>query len=111
MQTEQLIEQLTAELAPVRVLRAPALRAPGLADGRRRVSAALILRFSPLDLHSAALGRARVAIECVATALTAVTAILAAFELSIPDRSPRWALAAVAVVSGLARRQRLRLPA
>lgn len=91
MRTEQLIEQLATELAPVRVLRTPALRALGWLTAVGVISAAAILRFSPLDIILPRLAIARVAIECVATALTAATAILAAFELSIPDRSPRWA--------------------
>jgi hypothetical protein len=33
----------------------------------------------------------RVAVETLATLLTAIAATLAAFELSVPDRSPRWA--------------------
>ena len=54
------------------------------------VSAALILRFSPLELILPRLAIPRVTLECVGTLLTAVTAVWAAFELSIPDRSPRW---------------------
>jgi hypothetical protein len=33
----------------------------------------------------------RVMLECLGTFLTAITAIVAAFELSVPDRSPHWA--------------------
>ena len=91
MHTEQLIERLTTELETVRVLRAPALRALGWLTAVGVISALLILRFSHLDLILPRLAVIRVTVECAATALTAVTAILAAFELSIPDRSPRWA--------------------
>jgi hypothetical protein len=91
MQTERLIEQLTTELTPVRVLRAPALRALAWLTVVGVISAALIMRFSPLELILPRLAVTRVTVECAATALTAVTAILAAFELALPDRSPRWA--------------------
>jgi hypothetical protein len=35
---------------------------------------------------------AKLAVELIATLLTGLTAALAAFELSLPDRSPRWLL-------------------
>jgi hypothetical protein len=90
MQTERLIEQLTAELAPVRVLPAPAVRTLIWLSVVGVISVALIMRWSQLNLILPRLAIPRVTVECVATALTAVSAIFAAFELSIPDRSPRW---------------------
>jgi hypothetical protein len=90
MQTERLIEQLTAELAPVRVLPAPAVRALIWLSVVGVISVTLIMRWSELNLILPRLAIPRVTVECVATALTAVCAIFAAFELSIPDRSPRW---------------------
>jgi hypothetical protein len=91
MQTDQLIEQLTAGLAPVRVLRAPALRALLWLLLVAAVSALAVARLAHLELVMPRLMLARVAVETVATAVTAITAILAAFELSVPDRSARWA--------------------
>jgi hypothetical protein len=91
MQTEQFIEQLTTQLAPVRVLRTPLVRALIWLAAVALISALLILRYSPLGVILPRLGIPRVTVECVGTALTAMTAILAAFELSIPDRSQRWA--------------------
>ena len=91
MRTDQLIEQLSAELAPVQVLRAPALRALGWLAFVAVASALVVARFSHLELILPRLALPRVTVECIATALTAVTAILAAFELSVPDRSLRWA--------------------
>jgi hypothetical protein len=90
MKTDQMIEQLSSGLEPVRVLRSPALRALCWLALVGVMTVALILGFA----HSAALQRLtapRVAVECVATALTAVAAIVAAFELSVPDGSLRWA--------------------
>ena len=89
MQTDQIIEQLAAQLQPVRVLHSPAQRALLWLALVGAVSAVLIIAYA----HSSALQRMdspRVALECLGTLLTAVTAIVAAFELSVPDRSPRW---------------------
>lgn len=91
MNTDQIIESLTADLAPVRTLRAPWLRALLWLAVVGAVSAALILRFSHWGVILPRLQTPRVALETTATALTAVTATIAAFELSIPDRSQRWA--------------------
>jgi hypothetical protein len=90
MKTDQMIEQLSAGLAPVRVLRSPALRALCWLALVGAMSTALVLGYA----DGAALQRLtapRVAVECVATALTAIAAIVAAFELSVPEGSLRWA--------------------
>jgi hypothetical protein len=90
MQTDQFIEQLASKLEPVRVLRSPAQRALLWLAGVGAISAALIVCYA----QSPALQRLaepRVAIESLGTALTAIAAIVAAFELSVPDRSPHWA--------------------
>jgi hypothetical protein len=91
MRTEQLIEQLASGLEPVRVLRPPWLRAMLWLALVAAAAAALILLYANLDAVLPRLRVPRVAVESAATALTAVTAIIAAFELSLPDRSPRWA--------------------
>lgn len=91
MKTDQIIDNLAAELAPVRVLRPPALRALLWLAVVGVVSAALILRFTQWAAILPRLQTPRVALETTATALTAITATIAAFELSIPDRSARWA--------------------
>jgi hypothetical protein len=91
MKTNQIIEQLAADLEPVRVLRAPWARTLGWLLVVGAVSTGLILRFAHLDTILPRLMTPRVAVESTAIALTAVTAILSAFELSLPDRSPRWA--------------------
>jgi hypothetical protein len=91
MRTDQIIEDLATELAPVRVLRPPAVRALLWLAVVAAVSAALILRLTRWDAILPRLQTPRVAFETAATALTAITATIAAFELSLPDRSPRWA--------------------
>jgi hypothetical protein len=91
MKTDQIIENLTARLAPVRVLLAPGLRALLWLAAVGAVGAALILRFTHWGVILPRLQNPRVALETAATAVTAITATIAAFELSMPDRSPRWA--------------------
>ena len=91
MRTDQIIEDLAAELTPVRVLRPPAVRALLWLAVVGAVSAALIFRFTRWGAILPRLQTPRVALETAATALTAITATIAAFELSMPDRSPRWA--------------------
>jgi hypothetical protein len=91
MQTNEFIEQLSAQLEPVRVLRSPGLRAVFWLAMVGAVSTALVMRYAHMDSVLQRLAVPRIALECVATALTAITAIVAAFELSVPDRSPRWA--------------------
>ena len=90
MQTERLIEQLAAELEPVAPLRAPAQRALLWLVLVAATGAALILRYAHLDAALLRLAIPRIAIESCATGLTAIAAIIAAFQLSVPDRSARW---------------------
>ena len=88
--TERLIDELTQGLAPVRPLRPPVLRALlWLAVATLLVGAAL-LRWANLDLFMARNADSRLALECAATLLTGITAVIAAFYLSLPDRSSLW---------------------
>jgi hypothetical protein len=92
MQTDKVIESLAAQLQPVRRLRSPLLRAllwlavVGAAGG------VLIAYETGSGIFMQRMTVPRVAVENLATALTAITAIIAAFELSVPGHSPRWAL-------------------
>jgi hypothetical protein len=92
MQTDRLIATLAAQLQPVRRLRSPLLRAllwlavVGCAGG------VLVAREVGLGIFLQRFALPRVAVEDFATALTAVTAVIAAFELSVPGHSPRWAV-------------------
>ena len=89
-QTERVIATLAAQLQPVRRLRSPLLRAllwlavVGAAGG------VLIAREVGLGIFLQRFAVPRVAVEDFATALTAITAVIAAFELSVPGHSPRW---------------------
>ena len=88
--TEQLIETLTAGLQPVKPLRKPWLRAAlwsGFATAVVLVIAAI--GGSRADLTHA-LGEASFLVPLAGSWLTGVTASLAAFAVSLPDRSRRW---------------------
>ena len=89
---DRLIQKLGADLTPVRRLSAPVLRALAWLAGVAAIAVALAalsdvgamsrrLSASP-DLWIAATG----------SAATAMLAAVAAFELSLPDRKPIWAL-------------------
>jgi len=91
MQTDQIIERLASQLEPVRVLRSPAVRALFWLALVGVLATALIMRYAHMSSALQRLAAPQVAVECAATALTAVCAIVAAFQLSVPDRSLRWA--------------------
>jgi hypothetical protein len=92
MQTDKLIEALATQLQPVRRLRSPLLRALLWLAVVGAVGGVVIAREVGLGIFMQRVAIPRVAVECVATALTAVTAVIAAFELSVPGHSPRWAV-------------------
>jgi len=88
--TEQLIASLSQGLAPVRPLRPPARRALLWLCAIALVIGALLLRFADLAAWAGRYSEWRMAIEAAATLLTGVTAVVAAFHLSLPDRSSLW---------------------
>lgn len=90
--TEQVIERLVADAQPVRRLRPPTLRAALWLLAVTAVAAAAILMFSDLGVVADRLRDPKLEVEMVATLLTGIAAVLAAFHLSLPDRSPAWAL-------------------
>ena len=90
--TEQVIERLVADAQPVRRLRPPTRRAALWLLVVTAVAAAAILMFSDLGVVAERLRDPKLQVEMVATLLTGIAAVLAAFHLSLPDRSPAWAL-------------------
>jgi hypothetical protein len=91
-QTDKLIESLAARLQPVRPMHSPLLRALLWLAVVGAAGALLVLREGGAGIFMQRIALPRVAVENFATALTAICAIIAAFELSVPGRSPRWAV-------------------
>ena len=89
---EQLIEWLAASAAPVRRLKPPMVRAAGWLIAVAVIAAAAIFAFSNLDLFMHRAQDPKMLLELIGTALTGILAVIAAFYLSLPDRSPAWAL-------------------
>ena len=89
-QTDELIQILAAQLSPVRRMAPPGHRAFVWLAATLGLMALIILRFARFDMVMQRMGIMRVALESVGSALTAVTAIVAAFELSVPGHSRRW---------------------
>jgi hypothetical protein len=90
--TEQLIERLAAEAEPVSRLRPPALRAALWLLAVAAVAGIAIAGFSDLDMFARRAQDPKLVIEIIATLVTGIAAVLAAFGLSLPDRAPAWAL-------------------
>jgi hypothetical protein len=90
--TSTLIRRLVADAKPVKRLRSPALRACLwlLAVGAAGVAG--ILLFANVSEFIERIGDTALAIEWVATIVTGILAVVASFQLSLPDRSPAWVL-------------------
>jgi hypothetical protein len=88
--TDDLIESLAAQLQPVRRMRAPLLRAFGWLATVSAVGLIVILRYADMLMFSQRIQVPRIAFECAGSSLTAIAAVIAAFELSVPGRSARW---------------------
>ena len=94
---DSLIDRLTAQVRPVRPLRAPALRA-AMALAAIVVAAAFAVAVlgDAAELRDRYAGReALLALEMAAMLATAVVAIFAAFFVSIPGRSKCWIAAPI----------------
>lgn len=92
---DELIESLATGLRPVRRLASPAVRAL-IWLGLVGVVAAALATFADLPALARRLAAAPdMWLAVVGSTLTAACAAFAAFELSVPDRRPAWALLAV----------------
>lgn len=89
--TEQLIAQLAAGAEPVRRLRPPLLRAVFWLIGVAVIGAIVVPLFGDFGLFAEKTRDPKFVLELVGTLLTGIAAVIAAFELSMPDRSPAWA--------------------
>jgi hypothetical protein len=90
--TEDLIAQLASTAGPVKRLAPPMLRAVIWLAIVAAVSGALILKLSNLPVFAQRASDPRMAAELFATLATGVAGVVAAFHLSVPDRSRAWAL-------------------
>jgi hypothetical protein len=88
--TEDLIETLTAGLKPVRPLAAPAYRAAGWLLLVILVLGALIAARANLSVFAARHSEPRMMLQVIATLLTGLTAVVAAFYLCLPEASTAW---------------------
>jgi hypothetical protein len=92
MKTDDLIDRLSADLRPVQRLAPPLLRAAGWIGLALLLVAACVLLVGPRDDLMDRLTRPHEAAQLVFALATGVLAAIAAFQLSVPDRSRRWAL-------------------
>jgi len=88
--TPELIEVLAADAKPVRRLRPPLARAGFWLSGFVAIVAAVTWATGSWPLMIERLSQTRFAVEMFATVLTGIAAVIAAFALSLPDRSRFW---------------------
>lgn len=89
---ERLIEELAASAAPVKRLKPPSIRAMRWLVAVIVVAAIAIFGFSNLHIFMERARDPKLVLELIGTALTGILAVIAAFYLSLPDRSTAWAL-------------------
>jgi hypothetical protein len=88
--TEDLIARLSADGAPVRRLPPPLWRAFYWLLAMAAAAAAAIFAFADLASFEQRIQDPRLEAEMIAALVTGVVAVIAAFHLSLPDRSPWW---------------------
>jgi hypothetical protein len=90
--TERLIERLATDAGPVRRLPPPIQRAALWLLAVAAVGGIAIAGFSDLHVFARRAQDPQLVLDMIATLATGVAAVLAAFELSLPDRAPAWVL-------------------
>jgi hypothetical protein len=90
--TDRLIGRLAASADPVRRLRPPLVRAVLWLLAVTVAGSLAVLLFSNFDTDAGRMRDPKLLIEMTATLVTGIAAVVAAFYLSLPDRSPAWAL-------------------
>jgi hypothetical protein len=89
---ERMIHALAADLAPVRRLQPPGLRALLWLAGVAAIAGVLAMISNLPAMAERIMAAPDMWLAVIGSMLTMVLATLAAFELSLPDRDPRWAL-------------------
>ncbi|HEY4263841.1 MAG TPA: NrsF family protein, partial [Micropepsaceae bacterium] len=90
--TPHLIESLAADAKPVRRLRPPLARASAWLAGFVAIVGIVTWTTGAWPAMMARLDDMRFAVELTATFVTGLAAVIAAFHLSLPDRSRVWML-------------------
>ena len=90
--TDQLIAQLAASAKPVGRLRPPWLRATLWLLAAAAAAAIALPFFANFPLFERKCADPKFVLELTGTLLTGIAAVVAAFYLSLPDRSGLWAL-------------------
>ncbi len=90
--TEGLIAELASDLRPVRRLHPPLLRASLWLGVIAVLAIVFVGGFADMPTFMRRASDPKLMLELTGTLLTGVLAVIAAFELSLPDRSLRWAL-------------------
>jgi hypothetical protein len=98
--TERLIARLVGEAAPVRRLPPPTRRAALWLLTVAAVASAVILGFSDLGVFARRAQDPQLVLDMIATLMTGIAAVVAAFELSLPDRAPTWTLLPLPPLAG-----------
>jgi hypothetical protein len=88
---DRLIAELTADARPVKRLRPPSVRAFEWLIVVGAVALVAIVVFADLHLFVDRVIDPRLAVELIATLITGICGVIAAFELSMPDRPRSWA--------------------
>lgn len=92
MNTEDLIGRLAADLRPIHRLAPPLRRAAAWLAFAFAVIAVAVIWHGPRPDLAERLRDAQEVIQWLASAATGILATIAAFQLALPDRSPRWVL-------------------
>jgi hypothetical protein len=90
--TDGLIAGLARDLRPVKRLAPPALRAFLWLAVVTAIATIIVAAFADMGTFERRASDPKLALELAGTLLTGLLAVLAAFELSMPDRSALWAL-------------------
>src|SRR5271168_5213885 len=92
LSTDQMISRLASTAAPVRRLKPPLTRSTLWLLGFACAAAVAMPLFANFGLLARRLQDSQFVLELIGTSLTGMAGIVAAFNLSLHDRSRAWAL-------------------